>query len=65
MPTSDPALPLKPLSTYRLYKDGSTQEYLFKTTKVTVSPNFIETERVKQNEKTQEFFSIDRTRETP
>ena len=32
---------------------------------VNVSPNFIETEKVKQNEKTEEFVSIERTRENP
>ena len=30
---------------------------------ITVSPNFIETKKVKQNEKTEEFASIKRTRE--
>ena len=32
---------------------------------VTVSPKFMETEKVKQNEKTEEMLSVERARENP
>ena len=42
------------------YKDTTSRQEL-----ITVSPNFPETEKVKQNEKTEEFVSTERTRENP
>lgn len=38
--------------------------YPFKAGEVTISSNFIETEKVEQNERTEEFVSNERTTET-
>ena len=38
-------------------QDLQDQKYTFKTRKVTVSPLFIKTEKVKQNEKTEKYVS--------
>ena len=57
---SDPALPLKPLATCRLHRDTPIYGLTFKTNIVTVLPNFLETEKIKQNEKTEEFVSNER-----
>ena len=48
--------------------NGHTQTHPYKNTPsgpqwVTFSPNFIKTEKVKQNEKTDEFVSVNRTRD--
>ena len=59
---SDPALPSKPLDTHRLYRDNPTIDTPSKPEQVTVSPNFLDTEKVKQNEKIEELVSILRTR---
>lgn len=52
MLTSDPALPPKLQSTRRLYRDAPTQSHAFKTEiGLTVSPNFIEAEKVKKKKR--------------
>ena len=60
---SEPALPPKTqadcIGTLS-YKDTS-----LRVQQITVSLNFTEKEKVKQNEKTEEFVSIERTRENP
>ena len=56
MLTSDPALPPKPLGTRNCI------ETLPHKDRFTDSPNFIETEKVNQNEKTEEFVSNERKR---
>ena len=62
---SNPVLPPKALDTHSLYRDISLYEHPFKTTKVTVSPKLMETEKVKQNEKAEKLLSIERVREKP
>ena len=52
MLTSDPAFLPKPLCTHRLHKNTPTQDTVSRSGKVNISPNFIETEKIKQNEKT-------------
>lgn len=55
---SDSALPSKPLVIHRPYRYALTQGYYFKTAIVSVSPNFIETEKVKQKKNSEEFFQL-------
>ena len=65
LPTSAPALP-QSLWAHRLHKDASTQGHTpLRTDQETFSPHFIETEKVKQNEKTEEFVSNETIRKTP
>ena len=62
MPTSDPAFPPKPLDTHRLHRNTQTQGHVFKPGIGDFFTNFIETEKVKQNEVTKEYVSNERTR---
>ena len=59
--TSNPVLPPKPLGTRRLQRDAPT--YPSRLPQVTVSSNFIEIEKDKQTEKTEEFLSNEAARE--
>ena len=60
--TSDSSLPPKPKDTHRLHREVPTQGHTFKTWIGNCSPNFIETDKVKQNEKTEEYVSNERKR---
>ena len=62
MPTSDPTFPPKPLDTHRLHRNTQTQGHVFKPGIGDFFTNFIETEKVKQNEVTKEYVSNERTR---
>lgn len=64
MLTSDPTLPPKPRSTCRLHRDTSTQGQPFKTGKGNFSPTFRQTEKDKQNKKTDESVSNARRENT-
>ena len=57
MLTSDPALPPKPLYTHELHRTFPYKDTHSRPGQVTVSTNLIETEKVKQNEKTEEFVT--------
>ena len=57
---SDPALAPKPRDTCRPHSHFHTRTSM---ESVTVSPNLTGTEQVKQDDKIQEFISIERTRE--
>ena len=65
MLTSNPALPPKALGTNNLHRDASTKDIPLRTEQVTVSPKFIGTEKVKQNEKTEELVSKEKEKKTP
>ena len=60
--TLDPALPPKPPGTHRMHRDTPTQDTPSRPGYMTVSPNFIGTKKVKQNEKTEEYVPNGRTR---
>ena len=60
--TSDSVLPVKPLGTCRLIEMFVHKDKTSRPGYVTASPNFIKTEKVKQNKKTVKVVSIERTR---
>lgn len=60
----DPVLPPKPLGTQRLHRVLPHKDMPSRLGSVNASPNFIETEKIKQDEKIEDYVSNERTTTT-